>query len=97
MSIDTIDRTAAAPDTDAARILESVRALTPLIVARSDEIERARRIPPDLVAQLRDAGCFRMLVPRRLGGAQVDLVDHMPRHPGAGAGRRLGRVDGDDR
>ncbi|HET9602286.1 MAG TPA: acyl-CoA dehydrogenase family protein [Acidimicrobiales bacterium] len=88
MSIETIDRTAAAPDTDAGRILESVRALTPLIVARSDEIERARRIPPDLVTQLREAGCFRALVPRRLGGAQVDLMDHMR------VIRELARADG---
>src|ERR1700704_3979859 len=45
-------------------------------VARSlqDEIERDRRIPPPLVEQLREAGFYSMLIPRALGGRQVDLM-----------------------
>jgi alkylation response protein AidB-like acyl-CoA dehydrogenase len=73
---------------DATTILDAVRALTPAIAARSDEIERARRLPPDLVAQLRAAGCFRMLVPRRLGGAEASLADHVAMV------RDLARADG---
>lgn len=68
--------------------LEAVRALIPAIAARSDEIERARRLPPDLVAELRDAGCFRMLVPQSHGGAGADLAEHIDMV------RELARADG---
>jgi alkylation response protein AidB-like acyl-CoA dehydrogenase len=45
-------------------------------VARSlqDEIERERRLPPPLVEQLRAAGMYSMVIPRALGGQQVDLL-----------------------
>ena len=36
-----------------------------------------RRIPPDMVAQLKAAGCFRSLVPRSHGGDEHDLAAHM--------------------
>jgi alkylation response protein AidB-like acyl-CoA dehydrogenase len=57
--------------------LEAVRTLAPAIVARSEEIERGRRVPPDLVGELTAAGCFRMLVPRSHGGAELDLPAEM--------------------
>jgi indole-3-acetate monooxygenase len=55
-------------------ILDAVRELAPTIAARADEIEAARRLPPDLVTDLTAAGCFGMLRPRSHGGAGVDLV-----------------------
>jgi alkylation response protein AidB-like acyl-CoA dehydrogenase len=55
-------------------ILTAVEELAPTIAARAEEIERARRLPPDLVDRLRAAGCFRMLVPRSHGGAELDLT-----------------------
>jgi alkylation response protein AidB-like acyl-CoA dehydrogenase len=61
------------PATTTEPILDSVEALTPTITARAEEIERARRLPPDLVDELLAAGCFRMLVPRSHGGTQLDL------------------------
>jgi len=86
----TIDdgRATASPPDESAAILRSVRALAPAIAERSDEIERARRLPPDLVARLRDAGCFRSLVPRRFGGAGLGLPDHLAMV------RELSRADG---
>jgi indole-3-acetate monooxygenase len=57
--------------------LEAVAALAPVIAARSEEIERGRRLPPDLVDELTAAGCFRTLVPRSHGGAQLDLPVEM--------------------
>ena len=65
------------PTTTPAAILAAVRELIPDIVARGDEIERGRRLPLDLVDRLRSAGCFRMLVPRRLGGAEASLSEHL--------------------
>jgi alkylation response protein AidB-like acyl-CoA dehydrogenase len=61
------------PATDTATVLDAVRELAPEITARSGEIEAARRVPPDLVADLKAAGCFRALVPRSHGGAELDL------------------------
>ena len=65
------------PATTTEPILERVKALTPSIAVRAEEIERARRLPPDLVDELLAAGCFRMLVPRSHGGAELDLLDQM--------------------
>ena len=54
-------------------ILDVVKAMNPAITLRAEEIERARRLPPDLVDELLAAGCFRMLVPRSHGGLELDL------------------------
>ena len=77
VAADTLERSDDERASDPATVLAAVRKLVPLIVARSDEIERERRLPLDLVAGLREAGCFRMLVPRRLGGAEADLAEHL--------------------
>jgi indole-3-acetate monooxygenase len=61
------------PATDTTTLLDAVRGLAPEITARASEIEAARRVPPDLVADLTAAGCFRALVPRSHGGAELDL------------------------
>ncbi len=51
------------------------------IVARiaeaSDEIERQRRIPVDIAGDMIDEGLFRLLVPRSLGGGEVDYLDYL--------------------
>ena len=57
--------------------LEAVTALAPVVEARSEEIERGRRLPPGLVEDLTEAGCFRTLVPRSHGGAELDLPADM--------------------
>jgi alkylation response protein AidB-like acyl-CoA dehydrogenase len=57
---------------DAERVLAAARELAPVIRARAGEIENARRIPLDLVAELRAAGFFRMLLPRSHGGLEVE-------------------------
>lgn len=62
---------------DAAGILANVRALTPAIAARSEEIEKLRRLPDGLVAELKQAGVFRMARSRAKGGPQLTLVEQM--------------------
>jgi indole-3-acetate monooxygenase len=58
-------------------LLDSVRDLAPSISARSTEIDAGRRLPLDLVAQLKAAGCFRMFVPESHGGLDVDVPASM--------------------
>src|SRR5580692_9124013 len=45
-----------------------------MIAAAGDRIEAERRIVPDVVAALHDAGLFRMLLPVSLGGSGADVV-----------------------
>jgi len=58
-------------------ILGAVDDLAPRIAARADEIEVARRVPADLVAELTAAGCFGMLRPPSHGGSGVELATSM--------------------
>ncbi|WP_437692395.1 acyl-CoA dehydrogenase family protein [Sorangium sp. So ce176] len=57
----------------AAKVLQAARDLAPTLSSRSAEIEEARRLPVDLLDQLKAAGCFRMFLPRSHGGFEVDL------------------------
>ncbi|MBZ4415393.1 acyl-CoA dehydrogenase family protein [Myxococcus sp. RHSTA-1-4] len=57
-----------------AKLLQAVRELAPTLTARSAEIEKAGELPEDLVALLKDLGCYRMFVPRSHGGLELDLV-----------------------
>lgn len=71
--------TAAEIETDgltAERILANARAMAPAIAVRSAEIEELRRLPNDLVADLRAAGFFRMGRSRAKGGPQMTLMEH---------------------
>jgi alkylation response protein AidB-like acyl-CoA dehydrogenase len=61
----------------AAQILANARAMAPAIAARSEEIEALRRLPGDLVAELRAAGFFRMGRSRARGGPQMTLPQHL--------------------
>jgi len=58
-------------------LLEAVRALAPKISARAAEIEAARRLPQDLLAELTAAGIFRMLTPKSHGGMEIDFPTSM--------------------
>jgi indole-3-acetate monooxygenase len=55
------------------RLLSDIRALAPEITARAAEIEAGRRIPLDLVEELRSIGIFRALAPRSHGGLELDM------------------------
>src|SRR5436190_17226152 len=53
-------------------ILDAARALAPQVRAVADEIEQGRRLPLPLVQAMKDAGVFRMPMPRAWGGPEVD-------------------------
>lgn len=57
---------------DGEDILANIRALRPLLRARSDEIDELRRLPDDIVESLRKAGVFRMMMPRIWGGPEMN-------------------------
>lgn len=62
------------PDT-AAEILGRAQAVAPLLRERSEEIEKTRRLPADVVELLRDTGVFRMGFSRRWGGPELSSVE----------------------
>ncbi|MCP8939990.1 acyl-CoA dehydrogenase family protein [Alsobacter sp. SYSU M60028] len=57
------------------RILEAARGLKSLIRGAAEEAERARTLPPAVVAGLRQAGVFRMSYPREWGGPQLSPAE----------------------
>jgi hypothetical protein len=71
--------------------IERARALGPRIEACADQIEQERRRPEPLVAALHEAGLFRLLLPRSLGGAEVDpptfvqVIEEIARHDASAA------------
>src|SRR5947209_1388972 len=64
-----------APPVDDA--VERAARLRPIVRGFQEEAERERRIPAALLEQLRAAGLYRMLVPRQLGGLQLDLLSFL--------------------
>ncbi|MET9886648.1 acyl-CoA dehydrogenase family protein [Streptomyces sp. NPDC006430] len=59
----------------AAEILARAKELAPLLREKSDEIERARRLPADVVDLLRGAGVFRMAFGREWGGPELTSME----------------------
>ena len=69
-------------------LVEAARALAPGIEAAADRIERERQLPSELADELYAAGLFSMLLPRSLGGAELDLPSFVS------AVEQLARADG---
>jgi alkylation response protein AidB-like acyl-CoA dehydrogenase len=57
--------------------LERARELAPMLAAASDEIEERRELPERVVEALIEGGFFRMLLPRSLGGAELDPLTYV--------------------
>jgi indole-3-acetate monooxygenase len=66
----TVDPTLSAP-----AVIDDARRLAAGLRDRAPEIETARRLPPDLLRELVEAGCFRILLPRTHGGAGATLPE----------------------
>src|SRR6266567_3136097 len=56
--------------------LERARELRPMLAAAGDEIERRREVTPEIVDALIERGIFRMLLPKSLGGAELDPLTY---------------------
>ncbi|MFC7398417.1 acyl-CoA dehydrogenase family protein [Chelatococcus sp. GCM10030263] len=55
-------------------LLARARALVPVLRERAERTEDLRGLPPETEADLHEAGLFRILQPRRVGGAELDYV-----------------------
>ena len=62
------------PAAPAAYPVAAVAALTPTLRAGCADTDRTRALPAAVAAALREAGVFRLLVPRDVGGAEADPV-----------------------
>jgi len=56
--------------------LERARELRPMLAAAGDAIERGREVTPEIVDAMIERGIFRMLLPRSLGGAEIDPLTY---------------------
>ena len=57
--------------------LEAARELAVKVAATADRIDDDRQIPSELAEELADKGFFRLLLPRTLGGAQLEHPDFL--------------------
>jgi alkylation response protein AidB-like acyl-CoA dehydrogenase len=55
-------------------LLDAALALGPLIAQHNSAGERNRRVPAPVIQAMKDAGLFRMMTPRSLGGLEADPV-----------------------
>jgi alkylation response protein AidB-like acyl-CoA dehydrogenase len=64
------------PDIDAQPVVQAALSLQPAIRRYQQELEREQRLPKALVEQFHAAGFYRMVIPRALGGLQVDPLTY---------------------
>src|SRR5579863_1304590 len=64
-------------DIEAQPVVQAAAALRPLLRQYHDAIEEEQRFPPALLEQLHAAGCYRMVIPRALGGLEVDPLTYL--------------------
>jgi 3-hydroxy-9,10-secoandrosta-1,3,5(10)-triene-9,17-dione monooxygenase len=65
------------PDSDDrayATMVSRARALIPRLKERASQTEQLRRLPPETERELHEAGLFRIVQPRRVGGSELDYV-----------------------
>jgi 3-hydroxy-9,10-secoandrosta-1,3,5(10)-triene-9,17-dione monooxygenase len=55
-------------------ILSRAKALLPQLRKRASKTEELRRLPPETERELHESGLFRILQPKRVGGAELDYV-----------------------
>jgi alkylation response protein AidB-like acyl-CoA dehydrogenase len=63
--------------TAAQSLLDATQAILPLVRASGDQGERERRLPPQVAKAMAEAGVCRMLVPRAVGGLEVDPITQL--------------------
>jgi alkylation response protein AidB-like acyl-CoA dehydrogenase len=74
MNIETTVTAAKTRLPDQSPMLDRIRSLIPEISARAAETEKERGVPADLIEKLKEAGLFRMLYPKSMGGEELNPV-----------------------
>src|ERR1700687_966294 len=76
--MDTITEATRLPaDIDAQPLVQAAAALQPVLRKYHEEIESEQRMPSALCVQLGEAGFYKMVIPRSLGGLQVDPLTYL--------------------
>ena len=58
-------------------IYTNARALTSYLKQKSAEIDEARRLPPEVAARVREAGMFRIAMPKIRGGPELSIIEQI--------------------
>ena len=66
-------RETAAPAPTSAELIARARNFIPKLIECSAETDRERRVPHRVVDEMREAGLFRALQPKRWGGYETDV------------------------
>lgn len=69
-----LDRRSNGQDDAYSEMLERAHALVPKLRERAAKTEEMRRLPPETERELHEAGLFRILQPKRVGGFELDYV-----------------------
>jgi indole-3-acetate monooxygenase len=64
-------------DVDAQPVVRAAADLYPMLRRYHEEVEREQRLPPALVGALHEAGFYKMVIPRSLGGLQLDPLTYL--------------------
>lgn len=62
---------------DVGQYLDTARQLAAHVADSADRIDRERQLPPELAGEIADEGFFRLLMPRSLGGAELEHPDFL--------------------
>lgn len=54
-----------------------IREILPHVIQAADRIDRERKLPVELANEIADAGLFRLLVPRSIGGGEMDWLEYL--------------------
>lgn len=73
----TAEDTSLPIEIDSQPLVREAAALRTVLRDNHDAIEREQRLPPALVERMREAGFYRMVIPRSLGGLQVDPLTYL--------------------
>ncbi len=57
--------------------LDRAKGIAPRVTELADTIDRDRQLPAELIHAMRDAGLFRLLIPRAYGGEEMDWVEYL--------------------
>ena len=58
---------------DAEELIRRATELQPLLARNAAQAETDRRIPEENIEALREAGLFKLMIPRRLGGYETTI------------------------